>query len=328
MNRYIINVFVVCFVLSLSLNSFAQNKTIATTDNQDSKKVEAIGFEDPLIPQYFAVDSKTQTIAVTDTSENTIDILKRQGKNFVKVKSILVDVVIKRHDVAFIYKPKSVAIYENNIVFLASNRDSSYIRVISMTGENVYESSHFFGAATAFSYDKVNKKLYIAGVNKSGYNIFEIDVSKGFHNMIIDSLSTDRSVKLNYQIPKKADEIAKHDPKGLGLTVIAMSTVFLALLLIVLLLMGFAKSLKSIQTKRALKASESQVADKNVETNAKPNNIKDISGDEFAVIAAAIYMYNDELHDEENAILTIDKVEKRYSPWSSKQYNMNVYRRR
>lgn len=324
MKKYIKKVFVVCFVLFSSLNSFAQNANAPQGNQTNAKQDVVIGFEDPLIPQFFAVDNKTQTIAVTDTSENTIDILKRQGKNFVKVKSILVDVIEKRHDVAFIYKPKSVAIYDNNVVFLASNRDSSYIRVLSMQGNTLYESPHFVGAASAFSYDKMNKKLYIAGVNKGGYNIFDIDVSKGFNNMIIDTATSDRSVILNYQIPKKADEIAKHDPHGLGLTAIAMSTVFLALLLIVLLLMGFAKSLKSIQTKRANKAAS------HTEETPKPTKTKvqDISGDEFAVIAAAIYMYNDELHDEENTVLTIDKVEKRYSPWSSKQYNMNVYRRR
>jgi Na+-transporting methylmalonyl-CoA/oxaloacetate decarboxylase gamma subunit len=324
MKKYINKLFVVCSVLFLSLNGFAQN-TNAQQGNQTNAKQEAvIGFEDPLIPQFFAVDNKTQTIAVTDTSENTIDILKRQGKNFVKVKSILVDVVVKRHDVAFIYKPKSVAIYDNNVVFLASNRDSSFIRVLSMQGNTLYESPRFVGAASAFSYDKLNKKLYIAGVNKGGYNIFDIDVSKGFKNMVIDSVTSDRSVILNYQIPKKADEIQKHDPHGLGLTVIAMGTVFLALLLIVLLLMGFARSLKSIQIKRANKAAS------HAEETPAPDKkkVQDISGDEFAVIAAAIYMYNDELHDEENTVLTIDKVEKRYSPWSSKQYNMNVYRRR
>jgi glutaconyl-CoA/methylmalonyl-CoA decarboxylase subunit delta len=46
-----------------------------------------------------------------------------------------------------------------------------------------------------------------------------------------------------------------------------------------------------------------------------------IPADHSAAIAMAIYMYT-ELHDEESNILTIDRVSRIYSPWSSKYYNM------
>lgn len=46
-----------------------------------------------------------------------------------------------------------------------------------------------------------------------------------------------------------------------------------------------------------------------------------IPGDHSAAIAMALYMYT-ELHDEESNILTIDRVSRIYSPWSSKYYNM------
>jgi hypothetical protein len=44
------------------------------------------------------------------------------------------------------------------------------------------------------------------------------------------------------------------------------------------------------------------------------------SGEEMAAVAAAIYMFLAHTHDEENAILTINKAQKDYSPWSSKIY--------
>jgi hypothetical protein len=47
--------------------------------------------------------------------------------------------------------------------------------------------------------------------------------------------------------------------------------------------------------------------------------------EQFAAIAAAIFMYNSELHDEENAIMTINKVARAYSPWNSKIYFQNQY---
>jgi glutaconyl-CoA/methylmalonyl-CoA decarboxylase subunit delta len=41
-----------------------------------------------------------------------------------------------------------------------------------------------------------------------------------------------------------------------------------------------------------------------------------------AAIGAALYLYFGEIHDEENTIMTIKKVSKNYSPWSSKLYSM------
>ncbi len=45
-----------------------------------------------------------------------------------------------------------------------------------------------------------------------------------------------------------------------------------------------------------------------------------ISGEETAAIATALYLIFDEMHDEESGVLTIKKVSKTYSPWSSKIY--------
>jgi Na+-transporting methylmalonyl-CoA/oxaloacetate decarboxylase gamma subunit len=47
-----------------------------------------------------------------------------------------------------------------------------------------------------------------------------------------------------------------------------------------------------------------------------------IPGEVSAAIGMAISLYLDELHDQENAILTIRKVGKSYSPWNSKIYNV------
>lgn len=45
-----------------------------------------------------------------------------------------------------------------------------------------------------------------------------------------------------------------------------------------------------------------------------------ISGEETAAIAMALYLVFDEMHDEESGVLTIKKISKTYSPWSSKIY--------
>ena len=54
----------------------------------------------------------------------------------------------------------------------------------------------------------------------------------------------------------------------------------------------------------------------------------ELTGAESAAITAAIHLFiNDNFHDEEDAILTIQKVSRRYSPWSSKIYSVTNYRR-
>jgi hypothetical protein len=54
---------------------------------------------------------------------------------------------------------------------------------------------------------------------------------------------------------------------------------------------------------------------------------EEVPADTNAAIAMAIYLYNNELHDEESNVITINKVSRVYSPWSSKLHNMNNWQR-
>ena len=47
-----------------------------------------------------------------------------------------------------------------------------------------------------------------------------------------------------------------------------------------------------------------------------------------AVIAYSLYLYQQEIHDYDNMILTIQKVVRPYSPWSSKIYGLRQTPRR
>ncbi len=47
-----------------------------------------------------------------------------------------------------------------------------------------------------------------------------------------------------------------------------------------------------------------------------------ITGEVSAAISAALHLYFNEMHDDEKTVLTISKISKRYSPWSSKIYNV------
>ncbi len=56
-----------------------------------------------------------------------------------------------------------------------------------------------------------------------------------------------------------------------------------------------------------------------------PEEEEELSGETNAAISMALYLYMSELHDEESNIMTIEKVSKTYSPWSSKIYGLRNF---
>jgi len=48
----------------------------------------------------------------------------------------------------------------------------------------------------------------------------------------------------------------------------------------------------------------------------------DITAEEVAAISTALYYFLNELHDRESGKITIKKISKPYSPWSSKIYGV------
>ncbi len=52
------------------------------------------------------------------------------------------------------------------------------------------------------------------------------------------------------------------------------------------------------------------------------DNHLSISGETNAAIATALFLYFNQIHDEESNVITIKQVHRRYSPWNSKLYGM------
>jgi len=62
-------------------------------------------------------------------------------------------------------------------------------------------------------------------------------------------------------------------------------------------------------------------------SDAEPVGLSGIrDSDTEAAIAMALYMYFNEMHDEESDVITVKRVSKTYSPWSSKLYSMRNLR--
>lgn len=111
-----------------------------------------------------------------------------------------------------------------------------------------------------------------------------------------------------------AKKFAELDPVGIGMTVIAMSVVFLALIMLYLVFKNVSR-IYSIDIKRRWFQKKGKPEEQAEQT-------EDPTGELGAAIALALYFYQNELHDHENTLLTIKKVARTYSPWSSKIYGL------
>jgi len=110
-----------------------------------------------------------------------------------------------------------------------------------------------------------------------------------------------------------AKKIVELDPIGVGMTVIAMSVVFLSLLIFYIVFKNIAK-VYGIDLKKRFNKKKGVVEEKVV--------TEDPTSELGAAVALALYYYQNELHDYENTLLTIAKVGRTYSPWSSKIYGL------
>jgi len=108
------------------------------------------------------------------------------------------------------------------------------------------------------------------------------------------------------------DKFVEMDPYGIGMTMIAMMVVFTALATLFIIY----KNIGRLFVRKAM-------SQKSAEPGQKATTpLEELSGEVNAAIAMALYLYENESHDYENTVLTIQKVSKNYSPWSSKIYTL------
>ena len=115
---------------------------------------------------------------------------------------------------------------------------------------------------------------------------------------------------------EKIENFKKHDADGFGMAIIAMSVVFIGLILLYVSfkIVGIAVKLGKRNAMKAI-----GITDK---VEAKEKNLGSHSGEEAAAIAMALHEFMNDAHDVEDMILTINKVKRTYSPWSSKIYTL------
>ncbi len=73
----------------------------------------------------------------------------------------------------------------------------------------------------------------------------------------------------------------------------------------------------SLSKRNAMKAKG--ITDKQ---EAKEKQLGQAPGEVFAAIAMAMHEFQSDVHDVEDTVLTITRVKRSYSPWSSKIYTL------
>lgn len=103
------------------------------------------------------------------------------------------------------------------------------------------------------------------------------------------------------------------DGAGIGITLMSMAIVILALVVLSILFMIFGKISQKLHRKKKMETYGLKHDDDNHEA---------ASGEAMAAIAAAVYQHFNSRHDIEDTVLTMRKLKRAYSPWSSKLYGL------
>jgi Na+-transporting methylmalonyl-CoA/oxaloacetate decarboxylase gamma subunit len=153
----------------------------------------------------------------------------------------------------------------------------------------------------------------------------QADVSVGW--MSPDGTSESQFMTLPRATPKSTNEtietVPRHelfrqrDSSGFVMAIIAMSVVFLALVLIFFVLKAFSMIMIRIHNRK----ENQETAAPDTTLTAAPAKRKSAGAqveEEMAAVALALKMYQEEQHIAESTVITINRASRVYSPWSSK----------
>jgi len=185
------------------------------------------------------------------------------------------------------------------------NENGGQVYFVASDGRTILDSIHYPALPENASFGRLDDGV---GTNLDAWRIFEepevkneLGPTPSSNNKLLDS--------------SKALEFLKVDKTGAIMAITAMSVVFLALIFLYIIFKYIGIYSIRSEAKRAAAVSGGKLS---------ATTITETSGEVYAAIAISIELYRlqDEVHDIENTILTMDKVARTYSPWSSKLYGL------
>ena len=159
-----------------------------------------------------------------------------------------------------------------------------------------------------------------AGVLKTNYSYAR--VSDGLNEWEVKDDSAEKYVtpstnNKTIESNPKMDKFEQHDPVGVGMAISAMAVVFSGLILLYICFKLVGKAAIALRKRNAMKAQN--VTDLK---EAKEMKLGEAPGEVIAAISMALHEAQGADHDVEETILTISRVKRSYSPWSSKIYTL------
>lgn len=115
----------------------------------------------------------------------------------------------------------------------------------------------------------------------------------------------------------KMEKFEEKDSAGIGMSISAMGVVFVGLILLYISFKVIGRIAVNLSKRNAMKAKG--ITDKK---EAKEKKLGEVPGEVYAAIGMALHEMQSDVHDMEDTILTITRVKRTYSPWSSKIYTL------
>jgi Na+-transporting methylmalonyl-CoA/oxaloacetate decarboxylase gamma subunit len=247
-----------------------------------------------------------------DSVECCVHMVAMTPQGLDTVGAFVTDNTRKRHDLKNILRPVSVSAMGPYVLVLASAvNDSAYVAILD---SNMHELTRRSFSSPMYAMHREHGVLIVAGRNPYGYDLNIVPL----RGLDFEAFATGDIMTHHYRVAKQSEKIKQTDPVGIGLTAVAVAVVFLALVFIALILQGGSKLMSGVGEKKETKKKGGAAINAAAAAASKEGEI-------YAAIATAIHLYNNELHDEEDTVITIAKVEREWTPWNAKYYNMNHY---
>ena len=141
----------------------------------------------------------------------------------------------------------------------------------------------------------------------------EWEVKGGSEDRYVTPSTNNKTINSN----AKMEKFQEHDDVGIGMAISAMSVVFCGLILLYISFKIVGKISVNLSKRNAMRAKG--ITDKK---EAKEKQLGEAPGEVYAAIAMALHEMQSDVHDVEDTVLTITRVKRSYSPWSSKIYTL------
>ncbi|MEG0655595.1 MAG: OadG family transporter subunit [Mucinivorans sp.] len=141
-----------------------------------------------------------------------------------------------------------------------------------------------------------------------------------YNHELLSSITPMQSNEVGEDTPKN-ERFRQQDPVGIAMSLIAMTVVFLALIGLYLVFRYLGKYMHHINPARREQVAKEAAASALVDSQVKAME-GELNGETLAAIATAIRLYENDMHDIESTVLTINRVARAYSPWNSKIYSL------